>query len=134
MPEYVPVRIIERTLGMPKTTLQKVLKGGRELPKKWAKPLEAYFGRRVEKKGESDKKEAEHDKKVSEELAANPEVTKILEDLNNIHPPQKKNFTQLLNEAKAGIMRMDELTKANLTSNQVDLLIRKQKENRIESL
>ena len=50
MPEYVPVRIIERNLGMPKTTLQKVLKGGRELPKKWIKPLEAYFWRKAEKK------------------------------------------------------------------------------------
>lgn len=50
MPTYVPVRIIERDLGMPKTTLQKVLKGGRELPKKWIKPLEAYFGRSPENK------------------------------------------------------------------------------------
>lgn len=43
MDVYVPVRIIERDLGMPKTTLQKVLNGKRELPKKWLKPLESYF-------------------------------------------------------------------------------------------
>lgn len=45
MDEYVPLRIIERHLQMPKTTLQKVVKGQRELPKKWSKPLEAYFER-----------------------------------------------------------------------------------------
>lgn len=44
MTEYVPVKKIEQKLGMPKTTLQKVLKGERELPKKWIKPLEAFFG------------------------------------------------------------------------------------------
>ncbi len=48
MKDYVPVRLIERHLGMPKTTLQKVLKGQRELPKKWQKPLEAYFGKNPE--------------------------------------------------------------------------------------
>jgi len=52
MDVYVPVRIIERNLGMPKTTLQKFLKGGRDLPKKWQKTLEAYFSKQPELKKE----------------------------------------------------------------------------------
>jgi hypothetical protein len=40
---YVPVRLIERDLEMPKTTLQQVLNGHRNLPKKWVKVLEKYF-------------------------------------------------------------------------------------------
>lgn len=39
----VPVYQIEANLGMPKTTLQKAIKGERDLPKKWElKLLEAY--------------------------------------------------------------------------------------------
>lgn len=49
MDAYIPVYKIEEKLGMPKTTLQKVLKGERELPKKWLKVLEAYFVKKVEK-------------------------------------------------------------------------------------
>jgi hypothetical protein len=49
MAEYVPVSQIEEKLKMPKTTLQKVLKGDRKLPKKWIKPLESYFGAIPEK-------------------------------------------------------------------------------------
>lgn len=45
MNEYVPISKIEANLGMPPTTLQKVLKGVRPLPKKWEKKLEAYFVR-----------------------------------------------------------------------------------------
>ncbi len=38
---YVAVRVIERNIGMPKTTLQKALKypDKSKLPKKWVKPL-----------------------------------------------------------------------------------------------
>ena len=43
MNEWIPVSKIEERLGMPPTTLQKVLKGTRQLPKKWHKVLEAYF-------------------------------------------------------------------------------------------
>jgi len=43
MAVYVPIYKIEETLEMPPTTLQKVLSGTRDLPKKWNKPLEAYF-------------------------------------------------------------------------------------------
>lgn len=43
MPEYLPIRQIEVLLKMPATTLQKVLKGDRELPKKWDKVLANYF-------------------------------------------------------------------------------------------
>jgi len=44
---YTPIRIIERNLGMPPTTLQKALNGKRELPKKWFKPLETYLDKGV---------------------------------------------------------------------------------------
>lgn len=38
-----PIYQIEENLGMPKTTLQKAVKGERELPKKWSiKLLETY--------------------------------------------------------------------------------------------
>lgn len=43
MDVYVPVSQIEKELNMPVTTLQKVLKGERGLPKKWRKPLENYL-------------------------------------------------------------------------------------------
>lgn len=50
MDVYLPVSKIEENLGMPKTTLQKVLSGERELPKKWSKVLGAYFVKKPEKK------------------------------------------------------------------------------------
>lgn len=43
MDSYLPISEIEKRLGMPPTTLQKVLKGTRVLPKKWANILESYF-------------------------------------------------------------------------------------------
>lgn len=43
MATWFPVYEIEKRLNMPPTTLQKVLKGTRELPKKWHNILEAYF-------------------------------------------------------------------------------------------
>lgn len=48
MDAYIPVKKIEEKLGMPPTTLQKVLKGERSLPKKWIKVLEAYFVKKEE--------------------------------------------------------------------------------------
>ena len=39
-----PVYQIEADLGMPKTTLQKAIKGERKLPKKWAVKLKEAFG------------------------------------------------------------------------------------------
>lgn len=53
MDVYVPVSKIEEILGMPITTLQKVLKGERKLPKKWGKKLEYYFIRCKTPKTES---------------------------------------------------------------------------------
>lgn len=38
-----PVYQIEADLGMPKTTLQKAIKGERKLPKKWAIKLKERF-------------------------------------------------------------------------------------------
>lgn len=43
MNSYIPVSKIEKELRMPPTTLQKVLSGERNLPKKWERVLEAYF-------------------------------------------------------------------------------------------
>jgi len=43
MDKYLSVSEIEKELGMPHTTLQKVLKGKRELPKKWVKVVDNYF-------------------------------------------------------------------------------------------
>lgn len=48
MDAYLPVSKIEEKLGMPPTTLQKVLSGKRELPKKWLRVLESYFVRKPE--------------------------------------------------------------------------------------
>jgi len=42
--KYKSVKEIEIEVKIPPTTLQKVLKGERRLPKKWEKPLETYFG------------------------------------------------------------------------------------------
>lgn len=45
-----PIYQIEKSLGMPKTTLQKAIKGERELPKKWALKLaSAYTPQKVVK-------------------------------------------------------------------------------------
>jgi transcriptional regulator with XRE-family HTH domain len=43
MDKHLSISEIEKELGMPRTTLQKVLKGKRELPKKWVKVVENYF-------------------------------------------------------------------------------------------
>lgn len=59
MDSYIPVSKIEESLGMPPTTLQKVLKGKRELPKKWVKVLEGYFVKKVEAIPESINEEKE---------------------------------------------------------------------------
>ena len=52
MDGYLPISKIEERLGMPPTTLQKVIKGTRKLPKKYEKVLEAYFVRKPEIKVE----------------------------------------------------------------------------------
>ncbi len=50
MDGYLPINKIEERLGMPPTTLQKVLSGKRNLPKKWNAILEKYFVREPEVK------------------------------------------------------------------------------------
>lgn len=50
---YIPIRLIERNLCIPKTTLQQVLKGNRKLPKKWVKVLEKYFNEKLYLKKEN---------------------------------------------------------------------------------
>ena len=44
---YLPISTMEKNLGMPKTTIQQVLNGHRNLPKKWIKFLEVYFKDKV---------------------------------------------------------------------------------------
>lgn len=41
--DATPIYKLEQELGMPPTTLQKALTGGRNLPKKWALKLRAKF-------------------------------------------------------------------------------------------
>ena len=53
---YLPVSVIEKNLGMPKTTIQQVLNGHRNLPKKWVKVLERYFNGNSDKIIKSDRK------------------------------------------------------------------------------
>lgn len=43
-PSYISISDIEKKVGMPATTLQKTLKGERELPIKWIKPLQDFLG------------------------------------------------------------------------------------------
>lgn len=64
MDSYLPVSKIEEILKMPPTTLQKVLSGKRELPKKWYKVLQAYFVTKPEKK-EPAQKNTESTKNMS---------------------------------------------------------------------
>lgn len=44
MPAYISISDIEKRVGMPATTLQKTLNGERDLPTKWIKPLQDFFG------------------------------------------------------------------------------------------
>jgi plasmid maintenance system antidote protein VapI len=53
---YLPVSAIEKNLGMPKTTIQQVLNGHRNLPKKWVKVLERYFNGNSDKIIKSDRR------------------------------------------------------------------------------
>lgn len=41
--EFLSIRGIEKHLGMPDSTLIKVIKGTRELPEKWKQPLEDFI-------------------------------------------------------------------------------------------
>jgi len=61
---YIPIRLIERNLAMPKTTIQQVLNGHRNLPKKWVKVLERYFSDKLYL-GKADKHEIKVGDKVS---------------------------------------------------------------------
>lgn len=41
---YMSISAIESKLKMPATTLQKAMKGERDLPAKWIKPVQHFFG------------------------------------------------------------------------------------------
>lgn len=43
-----PIYQIEKKLGMPKTTLQKAVKGERELPKKWAIVIRSKYSPNIQ--------------------------------------------------------------------------------------
>jgi len=45
LPEYKPICLLEKDIGMPKNSLQQFLKGKRKFPKKWIKPFDEYFKR-----------------------------------------------------------------------------------------
>ena len=45
MKVYKAISEIERELQMPRTTLQKAVKGYRKLPRRWLKPVADYFGK-----------------------------------------------------------------------------------------
>lgn len=40
---FIKMESVERSISMPKTTLNQWLKGNRELPKKWVEPLTAWI-------------------------------------------------------------------------------------------
>lgn len=46
--EVTPIYKIEQELGMPKTTLQKAIKGKRELPKKWAIAVKSKYSPKIQ--------------------------------------------------------------------------------------
>lgn len=93
-----PIYQIEVDLGMPKTTLQKAVKGERELPKKWAlKLLEAFPIKKVEAKINNTNQVAntvEPEKPMGSEKSnfvvdTNP---KTLDQLKALCPPELKGF------------------------------------------
>lgn len=70
---YRPVCKIEDDLGMPKTTLQKAIKGKRSLPKRWSIELKEYV-------------------KIGGWIAANVKEKAIPEELQKSFKSQKKPF------------------------------------------
>lgn len=84
-----PVYQIEVDLGMPKTTLQKAIKGERKLPKKWAvKLLEIYGPKTPIKPKESSKSENnENTSKQNQETIIKPD--------NDDSPPDWKRQLEI---------------------------------------
>ena len=70
MDAYIPVYKIEENLGMPATTLQKVLSGKRELPKKWLKVLETYFVKKPAAIPAPEEPENKEEKQPKEEFSS----------------------------------------------------------------
>lgn len=66
-----PIYQIEINLGMPKTTLQKALKGGRELPKKWALKLQEAYPRNTKESSPEEKVEPIQDEGIKKESTPN---------------------------------------------------------------
>ena len=86
---WVPVYEIEKRLGMPPTTLQKVLKGTRALPKKWNKKLEAYFLSQ-EKKLKLDNSIIEVNPKINNKNNSSTETIDPLINKKRINTPNWK--------------------------------------------
>lgn len=79
----VPVYQIEQDLGMPKTTLQKAIKGERELPKKWWLLLKEKY----EEKKEPEKPQIE----ISENDLHNLKILKEIMSLKEETIPSNQN-------------------------------------------
>lgn len=86
-----PVCQIEAELGMPKTTLQKAIKGERRLPKKWALKLtEKYSGQ----------KEASSLKSADVIVPENQSDPVSVDSINDIDKMFEEEFKKLKNKNK----------------------------------
>ncbi len=106
MDSYLPVSKIEEKLGMPPTTLQKVLSGTRELPKKWEKVLEVYFVRvpennkpenkvRIEEERNTEAAHSKHKKSLPIEVGDAIGESKVIE------VEEKENHTTITGVKKS---------------------------------
>ena len=112
MDRYLSVSKIEKELGMPSTTLQKVLKGKRELPKKWVKVVEDYFSNRNKsvKNPLTDKQVDEYKKTISapqnyyellkiakDGLVSKEDMIDLMKGVKLTHPQQSAIMNKLTN-------------------------------------
>lgn len=112
--EITPICQVEARLGIPKTTLQKAIKGERTLPQKWAIILKnAYENPFMKEAQRLPKKEEEYQE---------PEV--IDTKINEVY--EILDFAEILRIAKSGATKEDieALIKANkkLTSGQIEMI------------
>jgi hypothetical protein len=106
-----PVYQIEVDLGMPKTTLQKAIKGDRELPKKWSLKLVEAFKPINQVKVTDATKPNKVIKEVTEPMPKKnysiDTIPKTLEDLKRLCPKELTGFDRSEwireNRAKYGI-------------------------------
>ena len=105
---YMSISAIEKQLKMPATTLQKTLKGERDLPVKWIKPLQNFFGIKTD--------------------APVVEVKKEPVVVAPAAPAKKKSYTDYLRMSGKEIKaRWDDIKKCKFTPGQVSALYDKSK-------